>query len=68
MGRRAARITHDEVCRVVKGVRSSGLSIGRVVFDGYTVSVEIGGDSVENAPGDTGHEDEGDGLILEPKL
>ncbi len=68
MGRRAARITHDEVCRVVKAVRSSGLSIGRVVFDGHSVSVEIGGDSVEITPRTSGHEDERDGLILEPKL
>lgn len=45
MTRRAARITHDEVTRMVKAVRDLGLPIGRVIFDGVSLSVVIGGDS-----------------------
>jgi hypothetical protein len=48
MSRRAARITHDEVCRMVKAAASCGLPIGRVVFDGTTLSVVISGDNGKN--------------------
>ncbi|PBB39948.1 hypothetical protein CK222_30780 [Mesorhizobium sp. WSM3866] len=44
MSRRAARITHDEVTRIVKAVRDLGLPIGKVVFDGESLSVEIAQD------------------------
>lgn len=47
MTRRAARFSHDEVTRMVKAVRDLGLPIGRVVFDGSSLSVVIGGDSGE---------------------
>lgn len=45
MSRRTCRISHDEVRRMVKAVQSCGLAVGRVIFDGSTVSVVIGGDS-----------------------
>lgn len=47
MTRRMARITHDEVTRMVKAVRDLGLPIGRVIFDGTALSVVIGVDSGE---------------------
>lgn len=50
MSRRAARITHDEVTRMVKAVRDLGLPIGRVVFDGSALSVVIGGESGDSLP------------------
>ncbi len=42
MGRRAAKITHDEVTRLVKAVTACGLPVQRVVFDGERVDVVIG--------------------------
>ncbi|UUP19477.1 hypothetical protein NTH_03980 [Nitratireductor thuwali] len=39
MTRRAARITHDEVRRLIKAVLSAGLPIERVCFDGERVEV-----------------------------
>lgn len=42
MSRTVARITQDEVARMVKAVRSTGLSIARVTFDGKRVDVIIG--------------------------
>lgn len=66
--RRAARITHDEVTRMVKAVRDLGLPIGKVVFDGNSVSVVIGGDSGER-PEPEAMQDNGEpALIREPKL
>lgn len=50
MTRRAARITHDEVRRMVKAVRSCGLSVGRIDFDGERLSVVIGGEIGETEP------------------
>jgi hypothetical protein len=49
MSRRTCRISHDEVRRMVKAVQSCGLAVGKVVFDGETVSVVISGDSEETA-------------------
>ena len=44
MSRARARITHDEVARMVKAVQSCGLSVGQIVFNGDEVRVVIGGD------------------------
>lgn len=50
MTRRASRISHDEVCRMVKAVQKCGLHVGQVVFNGDEVRVVIGGDIGEKAP------------------
>lgn len=42
MSRPVSRISHDEVARMVKAVRSAGMSIARVSFDGAKVDVIIG--------------------------
>jgi hypothetical protein len=68
VSRRAARITHDEVTRMVKAVRDLGLPIGRVIFDGESVSVVIGGDIGEDAPPVTSIAQTPAPLIREPKL
>lgn len=67
MSRPAARITHDEVCRMVKAVKSLGLPISRVSFDGNRVDVIIGevgetGEAAIDRPANS------DGLIREPHL
>lgn len=49
MSRRQCRVSHDEVRRMVKAVQSCGLAVGKVIFDGDTVSVVIGGDNGERA-------------------
>lgn len=66
--RRAARITHDEVTRMVKAVRDLGLPIGRVVFDGLELSVVIGGDSGEKPVPANGQDGAVVRLLAEPKL
>lgn len=68
MTRRAARITHDEVTRMVKAVRDLGLPIGRVVFNGTELSVVIGWDSGDIPPPANGQDNEPPKLIREPKL
>lgn len=68
MTRRVARITHDEVTRMVKAVRDLGLPIGRVVFDGSALYVVIGGDIGEKLPEPAGQDNEPPRLIREPKL
>lgn len=68
MGRRAAKITHDEVVRLIRGVQTTGLEIGRISFDGQSVHIVIGGDSGEKEPLPGGHAENDDGLIREPKL
>jgi hypothetical protein len=68
VSRRAARITHDEVTRVVKAVRDLGLPIGRVIFDGNSVSVVIGGESGNDAPPPPSNDPEPNPLLREPKL
>lgn len=68
MSRRAARITHDEVTRMVKAVRDLGLPIGRVVFNGTDLSVVIGVDIGEDHTKPSGHDNDDTGLIREPKL
>jgi len=52
MSRKAARITYDEVTRMVKAVRDLGLPINRIVFDGHRVSVVIGPASPPSNDGD----------------
>ena len=68
MTRRAARITHDEVTRMVKAVRDLGLPIGRVIFDGTSLSVVIGGDSGEKPIPVGGQDGKVVPLLREPKL
>lgn len=68
MTRRTARITHDEVCRMVKAVSSCGLTIGRVVFDGSTLSVVISGDSGDIPTPANGQDEKVVPLLREPKL
>lgn len=48
MARRAARITHDEVTRIVKAVRDCKLPIERVTYDGERVDVIIGEPNAED--------------------
>lgn len=68
MTRRLARITHDEVTRMVKAVRDLGLPIGRVVFDGSALSVVIGVESGEDHPSSGGQGADVPPLLREPKL
>lgn len=50
MTRRAARITHDEVVRMLKAAKSAGLSIRNFSFDGGRVTFEVNnGDSGDDA-------------------
>lgn len=67
MTRAAARINQDEVVRLVKAVRSCGLDVSRVTFDGNRVDVIIGhsGDIIP-LPVDQGAKV--DGPIREPQL
>lgn len=51
MARRAAKITHDEVTRLVKAVCACKLPVQRVTFDGVKVDVIIG--EPDAAPLDT---------------
>ncbi|EKF40019.1 hypothetical protein NA8A_23008 [Nitratireductor indicus C115] len=64
MGRRHARITHDEVCRLIKGVKAAGLDIRRVEFDGEQISVFVGD---HQSTVSSRQRDDSD-LLLEPKL
>lgn len=41
MSRRAARITYDEITRLLKGVSAAGLKINRVVYSGDKVEVIV---------------------------
>lgn len=67
MSRRAARITHDEVTRMVRAVQGCGLVVSRVSFDGTRVDVIIGElvDKRQNGVDDSA---ESNGLIREPQL
>lgn len=67
MSRIAARIRHDEVVRMVKAVRSCGLPVASVTFDGQTVRVNIG-ESGETVEQDVDREKERGGLIREPQV
>jgi hypothetical protein len=67
MSRRAARITHDEVARMVRAVRSCGLQVGRVSFDGEKVDVIIA-DSGEEPVRPVDGAPQSDGPIREPQL
>lgn len=53
---------------MVKAVRDLGLPIGRVIFDGESVSVVIGGDSGDKAPPPPSNSQTPAPLIREPKL
>lgn len=68
MSRRAARISHDEVTRMVKAVRDLGLPIGRVIFDGVSLSVVIGVDIGEKPEPANGQPTAVVSLLAEPKL
>lgn len=64
--RRKARITYDEITRVIKGVQAAGLPIARVNFDGDRIEVVIG-QPMDSGPGDQ-HKDAQPTLLREPKL
>jgi hypothetical protein len=68
MSRPAARITEDEVRRMVKAVAACGLPIARVTFDGAIINVVIGsGDIGENRTEPGGQEQNKPALIREPQ-
>ena len=64
MARRIARISQDEIARLIKAARSAGLSIARVTFDGHEVSVIIG----DKEPVQVGTSPIDRGLLAEPEL
>lgn len=66
MGRRAAKVTEDEVRRLVKSVTGLGLVVSSVDFDGCRVSVKIG-NSVDRSESVVDEAPEDDPLP-EPKL
>ena len=70
MSRRMARVTHDEITRMVKAVQDRGLSIGRVEYDGdlNRLAVVISGDSGEKPAEVYGHDPKVVPLLREPKL
>lgn len=53
---------------MVKAVRDLGLPIGRIVFNGFELSVVIGGDIGEAPAPAHGQDNEPPKLIREPKL
>lgn len=61
MPRPAARISHDEVARMVKAVRACGLQVARVIFDGRRVEVVV-----DNAEKVEALEPTGSELLREP--
>lgn len=67
MSRTAARIKHDEIARMVKAVRSCGLPVARVTFDGNRIDVIIGNSGEKPEPAVDERED-GGGLIREPHV
>ncbi|TIO15574.1 MAG: hypothetical protein E5X86_19575 [Mesorhizobium sp.] len=68
MTRRLARITHDEVTRMVKAIRDLGLPIGRVIFDGDALSVVIGVDSGDKTTETASQDATVVPLLRKPKL
>lgn len=67
MSRVTARVRHDEITRMVKAVRSCGLPVASVTFDGQTVRVNIG-ESGETVEQDVDRNNERGGLIREPQV
>lgn len=68
MTRPAARITEDEVRRMVKAVAACGLPIARVTFDGAVINVVIGsGDIGEKSSDTSGQGQDKPTLIREPQ-
>lgn len=68
MTRRACRISHDEVARMVKAAQHCGLSVGEIVFNGSEVRLVIGGDIGERVPLSVDGNAPTDGPIREPQL
>lgn len=68
MTRRAARITHDELRRMIKAAKESGLPIARIVFNGEELSLVIGGDSGEAPETPSGQNENSPPLLMEPEL
>lgn len=63
MPRLAARIKHDEIVRMVKAIKSCGLPIARVTYNGERVDVAIGeseAPALDDTPSDGG-------LLREPQ-
>ena len=59
MSRPAARISHDEVTRMVKAVKRLGLPIARVSYDGNRLDVIIGEIGETGEDDVDGHKQEG---------
>lgn len=57
--RKAARITHDEVRRMVKAVQSCGLPVGQIVFNGDEVRVVINSEAGVKISQDAEQEEQG---------
>lgn len=69
MARTLARITHDEVVRLLKAAKSAGVSIRSFSYDGSRVDVVVNdGDIGETAHAPTVQEPPKLKLIREPKL
>lgn len=69
MSRRAGRITHDEVARMLKAAKSAGVSIRSFSFDGTGVNFVVNnGDSGEDAPPPSSPPETLAPLLREPKL
>lgn len=66
MSRRAAKVTEDEVRRMVKAVVGLGLAVSSVDFDGSRVSVNIGYSGETRQPVVDDREE--DAPLPEPKL
>lgn len=67
MSRTRCRISQDEVARMVKAVRSCGLSVAKIRFDGEHVDVIIG-EIGEDAKAEVEQNGSGKRLIREPQL
>lgn len=69
MSRARARITHDEVARLLKAARSAGVSIRSFSFDGNRVDFVVNdGDSGDIAPPPSIQPETLSPLLTEPKL
>lgn len=68
MSRARARVTYDEVTRMLKAIRDLGLPIGRIDFNDGALSVVIGGESGDKPQEPDRPEGQVVRLIREPKL
>ena len=69
MSRALARITHDEVVRMLKAARSAGVSIRSFSYDGTRVDIVVNnGEIGETTPAQAIQTPTLQSLIREPKL